>query len=104
MEVNITINGADHASDVEPRTLLVDHIRRTVGLTGTHVGCDTTSCGACTVLMDGKPVKAEDHGPDALLCAMMAFQFTEIFPEDIFLSEVVDPDAVEREEAEVLEF
>ncbi|WP_419850096.1 (2Fe-2S)-binding protein [Candidatus Poriferisocius sp.] len=58
MEVNITINGSDHASDVEPRTLLVDHIRRTVGLTGTHVGCDTTSCGACTVLMDGKPVKA----------------------------------------------
>jgi carbon-monoxide dehydrogenase small subunit len=58
MEINVTINGAASTHDVDPRVLLVDHIRTGVGLTGTHIGCDTTSCGACTVLLDGKPVKS----------------------------------------------
>jgi carbon-monoxide dehydrogenase small subunit len=58
MNVTITINGAEHTADVEPRTLLAHLIREEIGLTGTHVGCDTTSCGACTVLLDGTPVKS----------------------------------------------
>jgi carbon-monoxide dehydrogenase small subunit len=58
MDVTVTINGAPTAHDVEPRVLLVDYIRTRAGLTGTHIGCDTTSCGACTVLLDGKPVKS----------------------------------------------
>ena len=58
MDVNVTINGVATAHDIEPRVLLVDYIRTRAGLTGTHIGCDTTSCGACTVLLDGKPVKS----------------------------------------------
>src|SRR5262245_43432549 len=58
MEVHVTINGTKTAHDVEPRVLLADYIRTRVGLTGTHIGCDTTHCGACTVLLDGKPVKS----------------------------------------------
>jgi carbon-monoxide dehydrogenase small subunit len=58
MEVTVTINGAATTHDVEPRVLLVDYIRTHAGLTGTHIGCDTTNCGACTVLLDGKPVKS----------------------------------------------
>ena len=58
MEITVTINGAEHSADVEPRTLLVDFIRSRVGLTGTHIGCDTTSCGVCTVRLDGTPVKS----------------------------------------------
>ncbi|MGZ4734752.1 MAG: (2Fe-2S)-binding protein [Acidimicrobiia bacterium] len=58
MEVTVTVNGQDHTHDIEPRVLLVDFIRTRVGLTGTHIGCDTSSCGACTVLLDGKPVKS----------------------------------------------
>lgn len=58
MDVTITVNGAAQAVDVEPRRLLVHVIREDLGLTGTHVGCDTTSCGACTVLLDGVPVKS----------------------------------------------
>jgi len=58
VEVTITINGQDHTHDVEPRVLLVDFIRTRSELTGTHIGCDTTSCGACTVLLDGTPVKS----------------------------------------------
>jgi carbon-monoxide dehydrogenase small subunit len=58
MDVHVTINGATTTRDVEPRVLLADHIRTHAGLTGTHIGCDTTSCGACTVLLDGKPVKS----------------------------------------------
>ena len=58
MEATVTINGTDRTHDVEPRVLLVDFIRTVAGLTGTHIGCDTTGCGACTVLLDGKPVKS----------------------------------------------
>ena len=58
MNVTITINGEERSADVEPRVLLVDLIRTNLGLTGTHIGCDTTSCGACTVLLDGEPVKS----------------------------------------------
>jgi carbon-monoxide dehydrogenase small subunit len=58
MEISVTINGTAKAADVEPRLLLVDFVRTQAGLTGTHIGCDTTSCGVCTVLLDGKPVKS----------------------------------------------
>jgi aerobic carbon-monoxide dehydrogenase small subunit len=58
VKVTVTVNGSQRSADVEPRTLLVDFIRTHLGLTGTHVGCDTTSCGACTVLLDGRPVKS----------------------------------------------
>ena len=56
--VAITVNGRAHRLEVEPRTLLVSLIRESLGLTGTNVGCDTTSCGACTVLLDGESVKS----------------------------------------------
>jgi carbon-monoxide dehydrogenase small subunit len=56
--VTVTINGAERLAAVEPRLLLVHFIRETLGLTGTHIGCDTSSCGACTVLLDGRPVKS----------------------------------------------
>jgi carbon-monoxide dehydrogenase small subunit len=58
MEITVNVNGTERTADVEPRTLLVHLIRETFGLTGTHIGCDTTSCGACTVLLDGVPVKS----------------------------------------------
>lgn len=65
MEVTVTINGAARTAEAENRTLLVDFIRTDLGLTGTHIGCDTTSCGVCTVLLDGTPVKS---------CTLFAFQ------------------------------
>jgi aerobic carbon-monoxide dehydrogenase small subunit len=65
MDISITVNGSVHRDDVEPRTLLVHHLRDGVGLTGTNVGCDTSSCGACTVLVDGESVKS---------CTMLAVQ------------------------------
>ncbi|CAM00489.1 carbon-monoxide dehydrogenase small subunit [Saccharopolyspora erythraea NRRL 2338] len=58
MHVTINVNGEEHGDEVEDRTLLVHYIRDTRGLTGTNVGCDTTSCGACTVLLDGESVKS----------------------------------------------
>lgn len=58
MEITVTVNGAERTADVEPRVLLADFIRTQLELTGTHIGCDTTSCGVCTVLLDGKPVKS----------------------------------------------
>lgn len=63
--VNITVNGTQYSKEVEGRTLLVHFLRDTLGLTGTHVGCDTSSCGACTVHIDGKAVKS---------CSMLAAQ------------------------------
>jgi aerobic carbon-monoxide dehydrogenase small subunit len=58
MKIRVKVNGQLYESDVEPRTLLVYYLRDQLKLTGTHVGCDTTSCGACTVLLDGKAVKS----------------------------------------------
>jgi len=57
-EITITVNGQQHQSEVEPRMLLVHYLRETLDLTGTHIGCDTSQCGACTVLLDGQSVKA----------------------------------------------
>lgn len=65
MEIKVTINGTAQSAEVENRKLLVDFLRTDLGMTGTHIGCDTTSCGACTVLLDGKPVKS---------CTMFAVQ------------------------------
>jgi aerobic carbon-monoxide dehydrogenase small subunit len=56
--VTVSVNGEPRSADVEPRLLLARFLRDTLGLTGTHMGCDTTSCGACTVLLDGVPVKS----------------------------------------------
>jgi carbon-monoxide dehydrogenase small subunit len=58
VQVTMTVNGAEVTEDVEPRLLLVHFLRDTLGLTGTHWGCDTSNCGVCTVLMDGQPVKS----------------------------------------------
>ncbi|MFN8615952.1 MAG: (2Fe-2S)-binding protein [Dehalococcoidia bacterium] len=58
VSVNIKVNGAEQSADVEPRTLLVHFLREQLGLTGTHVGCDTSQCGACTVLVDGQSAKS----------------------------------------------
>ena len=57
-QVSITVNGAEHILELEPRELLVYVLRERLGLTGTNVGCDTSSCGACTVLLDGESVKS----------------------------------------------
>ena len=65
MEITVTLNGEQRTADVEPRLLLVHLIREVLGLTGTHIGCDTTHCGACTVLLDGTPIKS---------CTMFAVQ------------------------------
>src|SRR5947199_8173538 len=57
-EIRVNVNGGEKKSEVESRLLLVHFLRETLGLTGTHIGCDTTGCGACTVLLDGVPVKS----------------------------------------------
>ncbi len=58
VQIKVTVNGEDRTGEVEPRLLLVHFIRETLGLTGTHIGCDTTHCGACTVILDGRPIKS----------------------------------------------
>ena len=58
MQVKMTVNGEEVSADVEPRLLLVHFLRDNLGMTGTHWGCDTSNCGTCVVLMDGKPVKS----------------------------------------------
>jgi carbon-monoxide dehydrogenase small subunit len=58
LPVKMTINGTNYRHEVEPRLLLVHYIREVVGLTGTHVGCDTSQCGACTIILNGQAVKA----------------------------------------------
>ena len=59
MEITVTVNGTQHTHDVEPRLLLVQYIREHVGLTGTNIGCDTSSCGACSLHLNGEAVKAD---------------------------------------------
>ncbi|MCS7263384.1 MAG: (2Fe-2S)-binding protein [Armatimonadetes bacterium] len=58
MRINVTVNGRQYSSDVEPRMLLVHYLRDVLGLTGTHIGCETGVCGACTVLLNGEAVKS----------------------------------------------
>lgn len=58
MQITTTVNGRSHTNEVEPRTLLVHYIRDVLRLTGTNVGCDTSSCGACTVLLNGESIKS----------------------------------------------
>ncbi|MGD0082044.1 MAG: (2Fe-2S)-binding protein [Acidimicrobiales bacterium] len=65
MQIELTVNGEARVSDVEPRLLLVHYLRDELGLTGTNIGCDTSSCGSCTVLVDGESVKS---------CTMLAVQ------------------------------
>jgi len=65
VKISVEVNGTSHSGDVEPRTLLSDFIRHDCGLTGTHVGCEQGVCGACTVLLDGEPVRS---------CLMLAVQ------------------------------
>ena len=65
MEVSMTVNGTAYTNDVEPRTLLVHYLRENLRLTGTHVGCDTSSCGACTIVVNGEAVKS---------CTLLAVQ------------------------------
>ena len=65
MKVSMTVNGVAVSHDVEPRTLLVQYLRENLGLTGTHVGCDTSSCGACTLILNGEAVKS---------CSLLAAQ------------------------------
>jgi aerobic carbon-monoxide dehydrogenase small subunit len=65
VKISVTVNGTAHESDVEPRTLLVHYVRETLGLTGTNIGCDTSSCGACSLHVNGEAVKS---------CTMLAVQ------------------------------
>jgi carbon-monoxide dehydrogenase small subunit len=65
VDITVKVNGESHADNVEPQQLLVYYIRESLGLTGTHIGCDTSGCGACTVLVNGKAVKS---------CTMLAAQ------------------------------
>ena len=65
MKITVTVNGTTHESEVEPRTLLVHYVREALGLTGTNVGCDTSSCGACSLHVNGEAVKS---------CTMLAVQ------------------------------
>ena len=63
--ISVTVNGGRHEADIEPRLLLVHFLRENLGLTGTHIGCDTSNCGACTVLLDGRTAKS---------CTLLAVQ------------------------------
>lgn len=68
VQISVAVNGIEHHHDVEPRLLLVQYLRETLGLTGTNIGCDTSSCGACTVLLNGQSVKS---------CTVLAAQADE---------------------------
>ena len=89
--VSVNVNGAQREADVEPRTLLVYFLREGLGLTGTNVGCDTSSCGSCTVLLDGESVKsctllaAQADGREVTTIEAMAGPDGELHPlQDAF--------------------
>ncbi len=65
MQITVTINGKQYSHDIEPRISLTQYLRETLSLTGTHIGCDTSSCGACTITLDGNAVKS---------CTLLAVQ------------------------------
>jgi len=85
MQVNVTINGQEVSRDVEPRLLLVHFLRDHLGLTGTHWGCDTSNCGACTVWLDGTPVKS------CTVLTAMASGHSVRTVEDLEQNGVLDP-------------
>ena len=86
MKVSLTVNGKDVTADVEDRTLLVHYLRDNVNLTATNIGCDTTSCGACTVLLDGESVKsctvlaAQAEGSEVTTLEGLASESGEMHP------------------------
>src|ERR1700712_1124638 len=86
VQINVTVNGTAHKDAVEPRTLLVHYVRETLGLTGTNVGCDTSSCGACTLHLDGEAVKSctilavQADGSDILTIEGLATADGEMHP------------------------
>jgi carbon-monoxide dehydrogenase small subunit len=89
--ISVTVNGRQHEADVEPRTLLVYYLREHLGLTGTNVGCDTSTCGSCTVLLDGESVKsctllaAQVDGRDVMTIEGMAASDGTLHPlQDAF--------------------
>src|ERR687898_1655465 len=85
MQVTMTVNGTEVTRDVEPRLLLVHFLRETLGLTGTHWGCDTSNCGACVVQLDGEPVKS------CTMLAVMAGGHAVRTVEDMEQSGELDP-------------
>jgi aerobic carbon-monoxide dehydrogenase small subunit len=85
MQVTMSVNGAEVTHEIEPRLLLVHFLRDTLGLTGTHWGCDTSNCGTCVVLMDGEPVKS------CTVLAAMAGGHEVRTVEDLERSGVLDP-------------
>lgn len=93
MEITIRVNGKETTADVEDRTLLVHYLRDHLGLTGTNVGCDTTSCGACTVLLDGESVKsctvlaAQAEGADVTTIEGLAAEDGSLHPMQKAFSE-----------------
>ena len=85
MRISVRVNGDEASGDVEPRLLLVHYLRQTLGLTGTHWGCDTSNCGACTVLLDGVPVKS------CTVLAVMADGHAVTTVEGLATSDGLDP-------------
>src|SRR6186713_3145307 len=86
VQIAVQVNGTGHTNEVEPRLLLVQYLREVLGLTGTNVGCDTSSCGACTVILDGQSVKSctvlavQAEGCDVLTIEGLAPSADEMHP------------------------
>ena len=85
IHISVKVNGNNTEADVEPRLLLVHYLRQTLGLTGTHWGCDTSNCGACTVLVDGEPVKS------CTMLAVMAEGHSVTTVEGLATGDTLDP-------------